>query len=358
MPFVKLDCGIIDSSLWLDRDVRSLFITALVMADPYELSRPAEALDLKTMEPTGFVVPPGNYGFVRASGGAIVRADGCSKEAGAAALKALSEPDLDSRSSDFEGRRMVRVDGGFIVLNYWRYRMKDHSAAERMRRMRERQRDTEDPALRVTPRNVTHSASASASSSGSSSSEELQNSEVKELRADLQLAVLHFVTEFDFNPYLADVTGLLRSTRNPLSVMGVLRRHLVGMDVPVRTPREVGLAVQEYNATGEEQFKPMLFAGFLRKAPEIEQRQRGNAARRREEQGIVEAGEYQRIAQREVEEAEIAVNAFAAAHPDRYAELRLEAERDVELPAGQFRDAVVFGKVINLVRRETHASTD
>lgn len=45
---------------------------------------------------------------------------------------------------------MVRVSGGFIVLNYDRHRQKDESAADRMRRMRERK-----AALRVTGRNVT-----------------------------------------------------------------------------------------------------------------------------------------------------------------------------------------------------------
>src|SRR3990167_930952 len=37
MPFVKLDCGILDSTLWFDRDARDVFLTALLMAVPYEV---------------------------------------------------------------------------------------------------------------------------------------------------------------------------------------------------------------------------------------------------------------------------------------------------------------------------------
>jgi hypothetical protein len=56
------------------------------------------------------------------------------------ALKNLSMPDLESRSSDFEGRRLVRVDGGFIILNYFKYRDKDHTAPLRMKRYRAKKR--------------------------------------------------------------------------------------------------------------------------------------------------------------------------------------------------------------------------
>lgn len=38
---------------------------------------------------------------------------------------------------------MVRVNGGFVVLNFMRYRDKDHTAAERQRRLRARRRSGE-----------------------------------------------------------------------------------------------------------------------------------------------------------------------------------------------------------------------
>ena len=54
---------------------------------------------------------------------------------------------------------MVRVNGGFIVLNFMRYRDHDHTAAERQRRLRNRKTVTRDVTLSrrdVTP--VSHIA--------------------------------------------------------------------------------------------------------------------------------------------------------------------------------------------------------
>lgn len=138
MAFVKLDCGILDSTLWADRDAKDLFITALLMAVPHELMVPAEQIQVRTLEKTGFVVPAGWYGLVRAAGQGIVRRHGMELEAGLAALERLGAPELDSRTPDFEGRRMVRVDGGYIILNFAAYRAKDHTAKERSKRYREK----------------------------------------------------------------------------------------------------------------------------------------------------------------------------------------------------------------------------
>ncbi len=138
MAFVKLDCGILDSTLWPDIEARNLFITALLMAVPHELQEPVEALEVKTMAGTGFLVPCGWYGFVRAAGQGIVRRSGMELEAGMAALERLAAPEPDSRTPDHEGRRMVRVAGGYIILNFDLYRTKDHTAKERSKRYREK----------------------------------------------------------------------------------------------------------------------------------------------------------------------------------------------------------------------------
>ncbi len=61
-----------------------------------------------------------------------------------AALARLEEPDPHSRSTNDEGRRIRRVDGGFELLNYTKYRERTYSMtpdAERMRRYRERKRN-------------------------------------------------------------------------------------------------------------------------------------------------------------------------------------------------------------------------
>jgi hypothetical protein len=59
-------------------------------------------------------------------------------EEGLSALERLGSQDKESRSHAFEGRRLVRVDGGYIVLNFQVYRERDHTSADRSRRYRER----------------------------------------------------------------------------------------------------------------------------------------------------------------------------------------------------------------------------
>lgn len=144
MPFVKLDTRILQSTLWFERDARELFITALLMAEPREIMEPALQLKVDAIEETGFVVPPGWYGFVPAAGIGIIRQAGIDRDAGMKALEELGSPDKESRSSDFEGRRLVRVDGGYVILNYIKYRERDTTSANRNRRWRQKQREQKE----------------------------------------------------------------------------------------------------------------------------------------------------------------------------------------------------------------------
>lgn len=61
------------------------------------------------------------------------------------ALKALSEPDSDSRTENNEGRRVRKVEGGWLILNYLKYREmrspKQVAEAERKAKWRDK-RDT------------------------------------------------------------------------------------------------------------------------------------------------------------------------------------------------------------------------
>lgn len=153
--FVKLDCGILDSTLWVDRECREIFITALLMALPYELEQSLEQIEVDTLDHTGFVVPPGWYGFVHAAGVGIIRRAGLDQDRGELALKKLGSPEKESRSGDFEGRRLVRVNGGYLVLNYMKYRDRDYTAPERMRKYRAKKAKEvtrNDDELRVTLR--------------------------------------------------------------------------------------------------------------------------------------------------------------------------------------------------------------
>lgn len=137
MSFLKLDCGILDSTLWPDREARELFITGLLMAKPKRLEVPMAQIEVRTLLETGFFVPPGEYGFIAAAGTGIIRRAGMDEEQGLAALERLGAPDLESRTPDFEGRRLIRVSGGYIALNYQHYRDKDHTAAVRAKRYRQ-----------------------------------------------------------------------------------------------------------------------------------------------------------------------------------------------------------------------------
>jgi len=139
MAFVKLDCGILNSTLWFERDVRDLFVTALLMAEPFELAEPIEQIKVRSLEGTGFFVPPGWYGFVPAAGVGIMARAQVEGEAGFIALEQLGSPEESSRTPDHAGRRMVRINGGYLILNYDKYRRKDHTSAARSARYRDAQ---------------------------------------------------------------------------------------------------------------------------------------------------------------------------------------------------------------------------
>ena len=136
MAFVKLDCGILNSTLWPDRNARDVFITALLMAAPLIVDDEREVLCVNSLESAGWAIPPGEYGFIPAAGPGIVMRAMIPMDEGMRALETLCDTDDGSRTSSFGGRRLARIDGGYIVLNYMVYRAKDHSNADRQRRHR------------------------------------------------------------------------------------------------------------------------------------------------------------------------------------------------------------------------------
>jgi hypothetical protein len=140
MPFVKLDTGILNSTLWVERECREVFITSLLMADPLEIAQAQAQLEVRSLAQTGWVMPPGWYGFVPAAGIGIIRRAMVEQDSGLDALEKLGAPDPESRSQDFEGRRLVRIDGGYVVLNFIKYRDRDYTAALRAQRYRDRKK--------------------------------------------------------------------------------------------------------------------------------------------------------------------------------------------------------------------------
>jgi hypothetical protein len=141
MPFVKIDTGILNSTIWFERGKRDVFITALLMAEPRELKEPTPQLSIDTLDPTGWEIPPGWYGFVDAAGPGIAARAMVPWDEAKDALRGLGEPEIESRSHDFEGRRLARVNGGYVVLNYMKYRERDYTSAERSARYRERMKE-------------------------------------------------------------------------------------------------------------------------------------------------------------------------------------------------------------------------
>jgi len=139
--FVKLDCGMLYSTLWQDYDARLVFLASLMMASPYEVTKPEPQLELRWYKPTGWYVPPGWYGLVPAAAQGIIAAAGnVPFDKGFEALDRLCSPEEGSRSPDHEGRRMARISEGYLILNFYKYRDKDYKSAERMKRYRERQK--------------------------------------------------------------------------------------------------------------------------------------------------------------------------------------------------------------------------
>ena len=95
--FAKLFSSITESSLWSEpKEVRLLFVTMLAKAD--------------------------QAGFVEASIPGLARVANLTIEETQAGLECLSSPDVYSKNPDNEGRRVLAVPGGFMLLNYEEYR--------------------------------------------------------------------------------------------------------------------------------------------------------------------------------------------------------------------------------------------
>lgn len=146
--FTKLQSSILNSSIWDESDaVRVVWITMLAMSD--------------------------SSGFVESSLPGLAHQSRKSKEATIAALGVLESPDAESKNPDYEGRRIKKVEGGWLVLNYALYREqaevsddpKAIATRERVRRHRERKNSERYKALHgvtsVTPASASGDASAS-----------------------------------------------------------------------------------------------------------------------------------------------------------------------------------------------------
>jgi hypothetical protein len=156
MGFTKLDSGIVNSSVWAEPlATRVVWVTMLAIADK-----------------NGYV-PCARSGLLRASNVPIEDFD--------KAILSLESPDPDSRTPDNQGRRVEKVDGGWIILNFPKYRLHSEIIKDQTRIRVNKYREK---IKKVTQCNVTSmlpSVSDSASVSASvSASEEIGKTERKE----------------------------------------------------------------------------------------------------------------------------------------------------------------------------------
>jgi len=139
MGFTKLDEGILQSSIMAERsDVFKVWIAILASA--------------------------GSDGIARVSSVFLSSACHLSQRVTDHALEILSAPDPRSRSLADDGRRIRRVDGGYFLTNYEKYReftYSDNPESVRKREYRSRKREEANPGHSGTCPG--HSASASAS---------------------------------------------------------------------------------------------------------------------------------------------------------------------------------------------------
>lgn len=133
MAFAKLSSTIIDSSIWNEDDhVIRVWIAFLAKKD--------------------------DVGFVEASYSGMRRIANIKNDPDGKkfdhAISVLESPDLESKTKDFEGRRIERMDDGWVVLNHDKFRLRDDVVKEqtrqRVRKFREKSRN-EKPSSPIPP---------------------------------------------------------------------------------------------------------------------------------------------------------------------------------------------------------------
>lgn len=116
--YVKLFGSILDSSIWSeDNATRLVWITMLAMAD--------------------------SSGLVEASVTGVAHRARVSQGECEEALAVLLATDPDSKSQEFDGRRIEKVEGGWVLLNYEKYReiRSKKQVMDAVRQQRKRERD-------------------------------------------------------------------------------------------------------------------------------------------------------------------------------------------------------------------------
>ena len=118
MSFTKLDSGIVNSSIWNEPpETRVVWITILAMSD--------------------------ENGFVATARSGLMRAANIPTDKFDLAILTLESPDPESRSPDNDGRRIVKIEGGWIIQNHDKYRTRSDIIREQTRNRVRKYRDSQ-----------------------------------------------------------------------------------------------------------------------------------------------------------------------------------------------------------------------
>jgi len=251
--FAKVYASILDSSVWSEAPaVRLVWLTLLLMCD--------------------------SEGFVEASATGIIRRANVPMIEGREALKTLEAPDLESKSQEWGGRRIEKVERGWKILNYEKYRnaqtAKQKAAAERQARFREKRAaevewlklhpgqplpadwDENWEALRnaaVTPSNAQKErerekveVEVDSSSSTGGSTADVENSVDKWTTPTERRIAEALPSELDRNALLA----VLEAAPNRPAWAAECGARLDGMHPPTLTGAQLGEALRDYVGNG------------------------------------------------------------------------------------------------------------
>jgi uncharacterized phage protein (TIGR02220 family) len=154
MPFVKLDCKIIYSSIWFENpETKVVWITMLAMADM--------------------------SGLVPATAPGIANTAGVPLDDTRKAIVILESSDPDSKNPKNDGRRIERVNGGYKILNYESYRSFNYSMNEFAIEKRKYREKIKNEKKDISPDNVRTMSGHSASASGNCISFKDKEEEIK-----------------------------------------------------------------------------------------------------------------------------------------------------------------------------------
>jgi hypothetical protein len=303
----------------------------------------------------------------------LVRLANVSYEECKEAMRILEAPDIHSKSPEWGGRRIEKVDGGWLILNYLKYRdmqtPSQSAAAERQRRFRDR-RGAEHAWLKehpgqplpepfpeelveryVTLRNARERANKDVDLNPDV---DLHQNQAEEGDRPAVVAVAKFLETHDFGRWAGIVEGYLRASKKPINVMAELELWLTGeMGRKRQTAEIVGYALNQYAASGKaEGFVPNLFSGFVRSAIRGIERQATAQSNDHETAYLVQERRDREEREREEAERKMLVD-FEIRQTERFAELQAQAEASIDAKyTGDTRAGMVRSALVLLVRKE------